>query len=60
MDLSSKLKAEEDKDRKSIWSRWSFRRGPQSGGGTQEGMYLDDLASDQIDPEVYALYFPER
>ncbi|XP_071854134.1 phosphatidate phosphatase LPIN3-like isoform X2 [Apostichopus japonicus] len=56
---SEKSKAEEEKDRKSLWSRLSFRRGPQD-GGTQGGMYLDDLASDAIDPEVYALYFPER
>ncbi|PIK55280.1 putative phosphatidate phosphatase LPIN2 isoform X2 [Apostichopus japonicus] len=56
---SEKSKAEEEKDRKSLWSRLSFRRGPQD-GGNQGGMYLDDLASDAIDPEVYALYFPER
>lgn len=52
-------KAENEKDKKWLWQRLSFRRGPQS-GDTQEGMYLDDLASEGIDPEVYALYFPER
>ncbi|XP_072175604.1 phosphatidate phosphatase LPIN2-like [Diadema setosum] len=51
---SQGIKGEE---RKSIWSKiWSKKeQDPKDGGG----MYLQDLASEEIDPEVYALYFPD-
>ncbi|XP_011660379.1 phosphatidate phosphatase LPIN2 isoform X2 [Strongylocentrotus purpuratus] len=52
---TSQGKAGEEK-KSSIWSKIfsSKNEGPR-----EEGMYLQDLASEEVDPEVYALYFPE-
>nr|XP_054761156.1 phosphatidate phosphatase LPIN2-like [Lytechinus pictus] len=51
---TSQGKGEEKKA--SIWSKIfsSKNEDPREGG-----MYLQDLASEEVDPEVYALYFPE-
>ncbi|XP_041465308.1 phosphatidate phosphatase LPIN2-like isoform X2 [Lytechinus variegatus] len=51
---TSQCKGEEKKA--SIWSKIfsSKNEDPREGG-----MYLQDLASEEVDPEVYALYFPE-
>ncbi|XP_022083388.1 phosphatidate phosphatase LPIN3-like [Acanthaster planci] len=47
-------------DKKSVWSKLNVFRNIQHSQGVEQGMYLQDLASEEIDPEVYALYFPER
>ncbi|XP_038051504.1 phosphatidate phosphatase LPIN2-like isoform X2 [Patiria miniata] len=56
-DLESQQKTD---DKKSVWSKFNVFRNIQHSQGVEQGMYLQDLASEEIDPEVYALYFPER
>ncbi|XP_071803949.1 phosphatidate phosphatase LPIN1-like isoform X1 [Asterias amurensis] len=57
-DLESQKTGETGKT--SVWSKLNVFRNIQHSQGTEQGMYLQDLASEEIDPEVYALYFPER
>ncbi|XP_072042421.1 phosphatidate phosphatase LPIN2-like isoform X2 [Amphiura filiformis] len=59
-------KGEDDSDsskqgtaRKSLWNKFNFVQNIKHSQGTEQGMYLQDLASEEVDPEVYALYFPE-
>ena len=60
-------KGEDDSDsskagtaRKSLWNKFNFVQNIKHSQGTEQGMYLQDLAGEEVDPEVYALYFPER
>ena len=51
---------EQSTARKTLWNKFNFVQNIKHNQGTEQGMYLQDLASEDVDPEVYALYFPER